>query len=266
MAVRTFRRTTGGERRFLLAALAALVALAWLALWLWGRSPYGRYLDHEQLEDVLINPNGLALILVFVAGWTVMVIAMMLPTVIPLIRMFHTVARRRADRLRLLALLIAGYLTVWVAFGVAVHAADRGLHVAVEQSPWLDSHEWAIGAATLLLVGLYQFSSLKYRCLSKCRTPFSFISGHWHGGSNAGWQAFRLGADHGVFCLGCCWALMLLMFALAVGSLGWMLALAVVMAIEKNVVWGRRLTAPVGVALIGWSLAIFLTPGSGAAL
>ena len=84
---------------------------------------------------------------------------------------------------------------------------------------------------------------------------------HWHGGHGEQ-EAFRLGAHHGVFCVGCCWSLMLLMFAVGVGNLAWMLALAAVMAVEKNVSWGRRLSMPLGVLLVGWGLVLIATEGS----
>jgi predicted metal-binding membrane protein len=82
---------------------------------------------------------------------------------------------------------------------------------------------------------------------------------HWRGGQEKA-QAFRLGAHHGLFCLGCCWSLMLVMFAVGLGNLGWMLALAAVMGVEKNMPWGRRLSAPLGVFLLGWSLTLFMIP------
>ncbi len=109
----------------------------------------------------------------------------------------------------------------------------------------------------LILAGVYQFTPLKYYCLDKCRSPMSFILGHWHGYAEAQ-QAFALGAHHGLFCVGCCWSLMLLMFAVGVGSLGWMLVLSVVMAIEKNMPWGRRLSVPLGVALLAWGALMLL--------
>ena len=97
--------------------------------------------------------------------------------------------------------------------------------------------------------GLYQFTSLKRRCLEKCRSPLAFIMQHWHG-DDGEHEAFRLGIRHGLFCIGCCWTLMLLMFLVSIGNLGWMLALAAVMAIEKNLTWGRRLSTPLGVVLL----------------
>lgn len=238
------------ERRLFTPLMVTLITLAWLVLWVWGQSPYARFLSHHSLEEVR---GGGLLILVFVAGWTVMIVAMMLPTSLPLVMLFRTIVRQRPNRTQLVTLLIAAYLCVWVAFGVLVYMADWGLHEAVEQSAWLGTNAWAFGASTFLLAGLYQFTSLKYRCLDKCRSPLSFITEHWRGGHEQA-QAFRLGVNHGIFCLGCCWSLMLLMFAIGVGNIGWMLALGAVMAIEKNMPWGRRLSAPLGAVLLGWAL------------
>jgi predicted metal-binding membrane protein len=193
--------------------------------------------------------------LVFVAGWLVMLLAMMLPTSLPLVFMFHRLVQRRPDRAQLLTLLLVGYLSIWIAFGVLVYLGDAVLHAAVDRSPWLADHAWAFTAAILLLAGLYQFTPLKYHCLDKCRSPFSFITEHWRGRRERA-QAFLLGIHHGRFCLGCCWTLMLLMFAVGVGNLGWMLVLGALMAIEKNLPWGRRLSTPLGLTLVAWGLAV----------
>ena len=107
----------------------------------------------------------------------------------------------------------------------------------------------------LALAGLYQFSAIKYRCLDKCRTPLSFVVARWRGGA-ARRQAFALGLEHGAFCVGCCWALMLLMFVVGTGNVGVMLALGAIMAAEKNLPWGRRLSAPLGLALVAWAAMI----------
>jgi predicted metal-binding membrane protein len=112
-----------------------------------------------------------------------------------------------------------------------------------------------LGAGVLAIAGLFQFSSFKYHCLDKCRTPFSFIAEHWHGAAPR-FGALRLGIDHGIFCVGCCWAIMLLMFVVGTGSVGWMLMLGAVMAVEKNVRWGRKLIAPLGLGLLLWSGAV----------
>ncbi len=193
--------------------------------------------------------------LFFVCGWTLMTIAMMLPTSIPMLVVFHSICRARANRPILIALVVFGYLAAWLAFGVAAYASAIGIGRAANNLTWIQSRSWMLTASMLLLAGLYQFSPLKYRCLDKCRSPFSFIAGHWHGGREHA-EAFLLGVSHGIFCVGCCWALMLLMIPIGAGNLGWMLMLAVVMAVEKNLSVGRLMAKPLGAALV--TLAIFV--------
>ena len=243
------------DRRYFLLLMGGLIALAWLTLWLWGQSPYGRLLNHDELSGADLS-NGLV-VLVIVVGWILMIVAMMLPTSLPLVALFHRLTRQRQDHALLVCLVIAGYLSMWTVFGVVVHVGDGLLHAAVAQSAWLEAHAWVIGAGILVLAGLYQFTPLKYACLDKCRSPLSFITEHWRG-SHERAQAFRLGVRHGLFCIGCCWSLMLLMFAVGVGNLGWMLVLGVLMAIEKNLPWGRHFSAPLGVVLLCWGLALGL--------
>jgi predicted metal-binding membrane protein len=247
------------NRRYFAPLLLALIAIAWLALFVWGESPYGRFLSHEELGEISIglNGEGVGLALVFVAGWTVMTFAMMLPTSLPLITMFDRVAQRRSDRTALVVLLIVGYLAIWTLFGAAAHTGDRAVHAAVNEFHWLEDNAYGIGAATLIFAGVYQFTPLKYMCLDKCRSPFGFITEHWHGG-NERRQAFWLGVHHGLFCVGCCWSLMLLMFGVGIGNIGWMMLLGAVMAVEKNMPWGRQLSAPLGVALVVAGVALLL--------
>jgi predicted metal-binding membrane protein len=239
-------------RRPFTLALLALSGLAWLTLVVWGQSPYARYLSHHSLDEVR---GGGGLMGVFVAGWVVMLVAMMLPTSLPLIAMFHKLVSRRPERLQLTSLLLIGYLSIWVAFGMLVYLGDTVLHALVARNVWLADHAWTFSAGVLLLAGLYQFTPLKYHCLDKCRSPFSFITEHWRGRGERG-QAFLLGIHHGLFCVGCCWTLMLLMFAVGVGNFGWMLVLGALMAIEKNLPWGRRMSAPLGIVLMGWGVVL----------
>src|SRR6516162_5292583 len=240
------------ERRVFLWSISSLVTLAWLILWLWDRSPYGRYLNHGHLAEIGGDGGTGSVFLsaaLYLVGWTLMTVAMMLPTMLPLLDMFRRVTARRPERGQLIILVIAGYLSVWMAFGVAAHSADWVLHHVVEYSPWLEANAWVIGGSTLLLAGAFQFSRLKYRCLDKCRAPMSFIMEYWRGRHDHR-NALLLGINHGMFCVGCCWALMLLMFGVGVGNVGWMLALGAVMAVEKNLPWGRKLSAPLGLALL----------------
>jgi predicted metal-binding membrane protein len=249
------------RRRPFLPLIGGLVVFAWVALFLWEASPYGRYLDHGRWTDLGFAarlcsalPAGRLLLpaLLYVGGWVLMSAAMMLPTALPLLAVFGRLTARRQDGGTLMALVVVGYLLVWAAFGVAAHALDAGLHVLVVATPWLWLNGWIVGAGVLAVAGAFQFSALKYHCLDKCRTPFSFVHQHWRGRS-ARREAFLLGAHHGVFCVGCCWAIMLLMFVVGTGSVGWMLALGAVMAVEKNATWGRRLSAPLGAGLLLWS-------------
>jgi len=251
------------RRTVFLPLLGGLVALTWLALWAWAASPYGRYLEHGGWADAgplaalcRAVPGGEIVVpaLLYALGWTAMTAAMMIPTAWPLLEIFGRLVGDRPDGVRLQALVVAGYLLVWAAFGLVAHVLDAAVLAAVGTVPWLAANGWALGAGVVALAGLYQFSDLKYRCLDKCRTPLSFVMQHWRGKAPAQ-QALRLGIAHGAFCVGCCWALMLLMFVVGIGSIGWMLGIAAVMAIEKNVSWGRQLSAPLGCALLAAAAA-----------
>ncbi len=256
----------GGRHSLLWSLLALLVGTSWLALWLWSASPYARYLEHGGwgVDGALAElcraiPAGGVLVpmALHASAWVLMIAAMMLPTAFPLLAMFRRITAARPDSGRLAALVVAGFFVAWFAFGVIAHAADEALRWAAAGNAWFIVHGWMVGVAVLAGAGLFQWSALKYRCLDQCRTPFTFVGARWHGQHPAR-DAFRIGLDHGAFCVGCCWALMLVMFVVGMGSLGWMLALAAVMAAEKNLPWGRRLRTPLGLALLGWAGAIAL--------
>ncbi len=244
--------------------IAGLIALAWLTLIIWERSSYGRYLDHGQWLEVGFAatmcralPAGSLLLpgLLYVTGWLLMTVAMMLPTVLPLLGIFARVTSDKSDRALLLMLVIVGYLAIWTLFGLIAHVADMGLHAIAAGNTFLSFNGWIISVIVLTIAGLFQFSRFKYRCLDKCRTPFSFINEHWRGHAEC-WESFLLGVHHGFFCVGCCWAIMLLMFLVGTGSVGWMLLIGAVMAAEKNVRWGSRLSTPLGIGLLLLSIGI----------
>ncbi len=228
----------------LAAVLAALALTAWLALWLWEGSPYGAYLHHEGGVGPIALEAGL-----FSLGWLLMIVAMMLPSSIPLVLTFGALVRRRRDPGRLILLLLAGYLIVWAVFGLGAWIADRGIHAAVATIPWLADHPRLIIATTLAIAGLWQFSPLRDRCLEACRSPLGFVIDRWRGTSER-LEAVRMGIAHGAFCVGCCWSLMLVMFGVGLGSLSAMLVLGGLTAVEKNLPIGRRLSRPVGVGLV----------------
>ena len=242
----------------------ALIVAAWLALWYWSAGPYRRYVGHASVLEpgALLAfcrslPQGEIIVpaLLHALGWVLMIAAMMLPTTYPLLGIFRNVARGRADSNRLTFDVIAGFLVAWFAFGIVAHIADLALIRGADQFPALALNGWVVGAGVLAAAGLFQFSALKYRCLEQCRTPFAFVVSRWHGRAPAR-EAFRIGFDHGVFCVGCCWALMLCMFVVGTASIGWMLALAALMAAEKNLPGGTRLRLPVGLGLLAVASAI----------
>jgi predicted metal-binding membrane protein len=237
------------RRRRAVAGLAVggLAAAAWVALAVWEASAYGRYLDHDGLMGSGLGDA--ALLAVFLAGWLLMLVAMMLPSTLSLVGLFVGVIAHRRDRRGILASLVGGYLVVWLGAGLVALAADTALHGLSRHVGWIESHPWAVAAAVLAMAGAYQFSPVKERCLEKCRSPRLLIFAAWRGQRPVA-EAFTLGVRHGRYCVGCCWALMLVMFALGLGSLGWMLLLGAVMAIEKNALWGADLTVPLGASLL----------------
>ena len=184
----------------------------------------------------------------------------MLPTSLPFVILFRRLVRQQSNHTRLVVLIIVGYLDTWTLFGVIVLIGNLDLHQVlegIEWSEWLEANAWALGVVALMLAGLYQFTPLKYYCLDKCHSPLSFIVEYWRG-SHEQAQAFRLGVHHAIFCIGCCWSLMLLMFVIGMGNIEWMLVLGTVMAVEKNMSWGRRLSTLHGVTLLGWGVTLLL--------
>lgn len=224
--------------------LAGLVVTAWLALWLWGVSPYAHYLGHHR---ALVSRDGYVALALFLSGWTLMIIAMMLPTATTLLGVFARVVRHRSGRLK--ALVVIGFIGAWLAVGYLFRVADLGVRGLLVSIRWLEARPSLLGAATLGLAGVYQFTPLKYRCLTACRSPRGFIYRHWRGRRPAS-EALRIGLAYGWSCVGCCWAIMLIMFALGLASLPWMLSLAAFMAVEKNTAVGRKLRIPLGIALV----------------
>jgi predicted metal-binding membrane protein len=232
------------DRVILGAALGALSLLAWASLVAWSGSAAGAALHHDGGSGPVAVQAGL-----FTAGWTLMIIAMMLPSSIPLVLTFAALTGRRRQPHLLVALLLAGYLVTWAGFGLGAWILDRGIHAAVDALPWLAAHQQVILGSTLLAAGLWQFSPLRDRCLDECRSPLGFVMNRWRGTSERR-ESFAMGIAHGVFCVGCCWSLMLVMFGVGLGSLTAMLVLGAITAAEKNLPWGRRISRPLGILLV----------------
>lgn len=248
-----FQSPTAGarDRRVLAVVLGVPAIVAWALLTWWGASPAGERFMHADSDG---RAGSLPLVLV---GWVVMTAAMMLPTTAPLMRVFLTVTRERTDRGMLVLLVVFGYGAVWTLVGGIAIVADEVLHALAARVDAIDDHPRLVSGGIFLVAGAYQFTSLKRRCLDACRSPFVFVSHRWRGVHDR-WNAFALGADHGWYCVGCCWSIMLLMFAVGMANVGWMFVMGVVMAVEKNIAKASWLGPLLGVALLGIG-AVLLT-------
>ena len=188
--------------------------------------------------------------------WAVMMTAMMLPAAAPLISLYATAARARGDAAHLAAhmyALGAGYLLVWALFSAAATGLQRLLASALLLTPMMEAASPSIAAAILAVAGVYQMTPLKRACARACRSPLGLMLQRWRSGA-AG--AFRLGVEHGSYCLGCCWALMLILFAGGVMNLTVILALTVWVLVEKWAPFGGRTTTASGIGLL--ALAVWI--------
>jgi predicted metal-binding membrane protein len=192
--------------------------------------------------------------IVILLMWWIMMIAMMVPSAAPMILLYAKVYRHNAHRERQpspvapTAAFAGGYLMAWFAFS----ALATVLHWALESSGLVHrmtmwSTTTALSGAFLLAAGIYQFSPLKELCLRQCRSPAAFLSTHWRASR---WGAARMGIEHGVYCVGCCWSLMLLLFVGGVMNLVWIAGLAIIVLLEKVTLPGRWIARAAGALMV----------------
>jgi predicted metal-binding membrane protein len=181
--------------------------------------------------------------------WAVMMTGMMLPSASPLLLLYGVVARRSAEptAARQCYALAAGYLTVWTVFSLGATALQRVLAAILLVSPMMEITRPAVGATLLLIAGVYQLTPIKHACLRTCQSPLVFLMSRWRGGLSG---AFVMGLEHGAYCVGCCWALMLLLFAGGVMNLTVIAALTAFVAFEKLAPLGMHAARISGVVLI----------------
>jgi predicted metal-binding membrane protein len=236
--------------------ICGVVAVAWMLALLLPLLGQTELLSHDA---VLAGPTppSIPALLLFLVAWQVMTGAMMLPSSLPLVGLFARASRSQARPGLAMTAFLAAYFAVWTGFAILALLGDAGLHRLVTHWSWLADRPWMIAGSVLLLAGAFQFSPLKERCLDACRTPLNFLYRYYQQGIGAAWT---LGLHHGVFCLGCCWALMLTMFAVGVGSLAWMAGLTGVMVIEKTARHGRQVAPLVGAALLLWGFLMLTQP------
>lgn len=249
------------DRAVVLGGLAALTLLSWAYLvsaadgmvagaGASGGAAVGMVMPQVQAWGAL------DLLLLFVM-WAVMMVAMMVPSVAPLVLVFTRARRRRQEGgtgvAGSAAILLLGYLTVWAGFGLVATLAQWGLHRAALLSPMMESTSSLLGGGLLLAAGAFQFTPLKRACLVQCRSPVSFLASHWRPGARG---TFVLGVKHGAYCVGCCWMLMALLFVAGVMNLLWVAVIAGFVLVEKVAPRGRLVGRVAGVALIVSGLAL----------
>jgi predicted metal-binding membrane protein len=237
------------EEWSVLAALGFVTLLSWAYL----------FYDAARMADLPAccaiprwSSFHLADLLMLAVMWTIMMVAMMLPSAAPMILLFARITRQRRDAGRPYTstfLFASGYVIVWTAFSLAATLLQWGLHESALLSRDMASANTWFGGGLLLAAGIFQFTPLKVRCLSHCRSPMQFLMSDWREGA-AG--AITMGLRHGWHCLGCCWALMALLFVLGVMNLLWVAALTTFVLLEKIAPTGLRVGKVAGVLLIAW--------------
>jgi predicted metal-binding membrane protein len=184
--------------------------------------------------------------------WWIMMVAMMLPSASPMILLFARVQRKEKDKgapFVSTSVFAAGYLVTWGVFSLLAAGSQWGFERAGLVSAMMVSTSGLFGGLLLLAAGMYQLTPLKHACLKHCRSPLQFIMHHWRNGT---FGAFRMGIDHGAFCLTCCWFLMALLFVGGVMNLYWIVGLAIFVLLEKTIPAGHWLGSLTGIGLIVW--------------
>ncbi len=232
----------------ILLALIGLAAISWLYLYL-QMSPMD-----EMAMPVAFSPWTAADFALNIAIWWVMMPGMMLPSAAPMILTFATVNRRKRTRGQPFvptAVFTTGYLIAWGLFGIAATVADWGLEQTALMSPMTQRLSPALGAAVVIVAGVYQLTPFKYVCLTNCRSPVDFVLNHWRDGAVG---ALRMGFEHGLYCLGCCWFLMALLFAAGTINLLWMAAITAFVLVEKLFPAGQWIARGSGLVMMAFGL------------
>lgn len=236
-----------GERVSLAVLLVLVPVLSWTWIVIMARDMYGP-MTGASAWMMTQQWDGWHLLLLW-AMWAVMMTGMMLPSASPLVLLYGAAARRSAPltAARQTYALAAGYVAAWAAFSLGATAVQRALASVLLLSPMMEAASSRFSAALLFIAGLYQWTPLKDACLRTCQSPLGFLMGRWRSGT---YGAFRMGVEHGTYCVGCCWALMLLLFAGGVMNLLVIVVLTVFVALEKLVPMGRLSAGISGAVLI----------------
>ncbi len=245
------------DRAVVIGSLLSVILLSWLYL------VQGAGMDMQSMGDMAVpmamtswSPGYFALLVVM---WAVMMTAMMLPSAAPMILLYATIARRRRTQGNTVAgagVFALGYVAVWAAFSLTATTLQWGLDAAALLSPAMATTSVVTAGIVLVVAGVYQWTPLKQACLRQCQSPLSFILGNWCEGAHG---ALTMGLRHGLFCLGCCWMLMLVLFVGGVMNLFWIASLALFIMVEKTAAGSQWLSRAAGAGLIAWGGATLLS-------
>ncbi|MPY90873.1 MAG: DUF2182 domain-containing protein [Luteitalea sp.] len=257
-----FERAIRQDRVIVLSGLVAITLLSWIYLARMASSMSAAAADagmHAAMGMPEMSAWGMAELVMLFLMWAVMMVAMMLPSAAPIIWLVVGTYRRRGSGARALSSAFAsGYLTAWTVFSVVAAVTQLVLHRAALLSPAMATRSAIGGGAILLVAGAYQWLPLKRACLTHCRSPLAFLAREWRDGT-AG--AFVMGVRHGLYCVGCCWALMLLLFAAGVMNLIWVAAIALFVLLEKLAPRGVMLGRVAGMLLMAWGAWVLIRGG-----
>jgi predicted metal-binding membrane protein len=196
----------------------------------------------------------------FLAMWIIMMVAMMFPTMAPMVLTFHHIQSGKRTRGKAFVstwLFVAGYMVVWAAAGIAAYLGAVTAEAISARSGLSAAAAVRIGGGLLIATGLYQLTPLKNVCLSKCRSPIGFLMTSWRDG---GWGALRMGLDHGSSCLGCCWLLMAILFPLGIMNIAAMALVMLVVFAEKALPWERLAVYSTAAALLAYGVVVLAVP------
>lgn len=246
------------QRRTLLAALLVLAGVGWVVVL---RHAAGGT-DHDDMAmDGVDLTMGMGAPL-FLAMWTAMMVAMMFPAAAPMILAFsRSQSRRREQGCPYVPtwLFVVPYLVVWLAFGGLGYLAAVGFNRVAGDSAWAMDNVPRLAGLLMVAAGAYQLTPLKRRCLTRCRTPLSFMLSYWRDGRRG---AVEMGIRHGLFCLGCCWVLFLVLLPLGVMNVAAMVAVAALVLAEKVLPVGERVAVVAAAALVGYGLLALTLPAA----
>jgi predicted metal-binding membrane protein len=240
------------QRNVILGLLLALAAGAWAAL-IWQGA------DADMDMTMASSTMGLRAPL-FLAIWVTMMVAMMFPTAAPMILTFHKVQagkRERGDAFVSTWMFVAAYILVWTLAGVAAYAGALAAETIAVRAALSSTTAARIGGAVIILAGIYQLTPLKDLCLSKCRTPITFIMTSWRDGVVG---ALRMGLLHGAYCLGCCWLLFVILFPLGIMNIAAMAVITLIVFAEKTLPWGRLAPRATAAALVAYGAVVIAAP------